>query len=222
MSTSAGLLLPLLKDAGEGSTEFGQLIMTAAALAEIVPILLLSLLFSADCEDAGRPGGVAGDLPGPAGADRAGGGPGPPAAPPRPDARPPRAAQRPAPRAGRADPRARAAACWPTGSASRRSSARSPPACWSGSSRSRGREPNREFLIKLDGIGFGFLVPIFFIATGVAFQLKGLLAPAGGARGGAAVPRSPCWSRGGCPRCFTCAPSAAAGRRRAACCRPPR
>jgi len=47
MSTSAGLLLPLLKDAGEAGTEFGQLIMTAAALAELVPILLLSLLFSA-------------------------------------------------------------------------------------------------------------------------------------------------------------------------------
>ena len=31
MSTSAGLLLPLLKDAGEGATEFGQLVMTAAA-----------------------------------------------------------------------------------------------------------------------------------------------------------------------------------------------
>ncbi len=38
-----------------------------------------------------------------------------------------------------------------------------------------GRQPNRDFLNKLDGIGFGFLVPIFFIGTGVAFQLKGLL-----------------------------------------------
>jgi Sodium/hydrogen exchanger family len=47
MSTSAGLLLPLLKDAGEGTTEFGQLVMTAAAIAEIVPIMLLSLFFSA-------------------------------------------------------------------------------------------------------------------------------------------------------------------------------
>src|SRR5215471_16638795 len=47
MSTSTGLLLPLLKDAGEEATEFGQLVMTAAALAEIVPILLLSLFFSA-------------------------------------------------------------------------------------------------------------------------------------------------------------------------------
>lgn len=47
ISTSTGLLLPLLKDAGEESTQFGQLVMTAAALAEVVPILLLSLLFSA-------------------------------------------------------------------------------------------------------------------------------------------------------------------------------
>jgi len=39
---------------------------------------------------------------------------------------------------------------------------------------SSGGEPNKEFLIKLDGIGFGFLVPIFFVSTGVAFQLKGL------------------------------------------------
>src|ERR1700742_956416 len=38
-----------------------------------------------------------------------------------------------------------------------------------------GREPNRDFLNKLDGIGFGFLVPVFFISTGVAFQLKSLL-----------------------------------------------
>jgi Kef-type K+ transport system membrane component KefB len=38
-----------------------------------------------------------------------------------------------------------------------------------------GREPNPDFLSKLDGIGFGFLIPVFFISTGVAFQLKGLL-----------------------------------------------
>src|SRR5215468_1264135 len=47
MSTSAGLLLPLLKDVKEESTKFGQLVMTAAALAEIVPIMLVSLFFSA-------------------------------------------------------------------------------------------------------------------------------------------------------------------------------
>src|SRR5262252_4670145 len=47
VSTSAGLLLPLLKDAHEEKTQFGRLVMTAAALAEVIPILLLSLLFSA-------------------------------------------------------------------------------------------------------------------------------------------------------------------------------
>src|SRR6516225_8420220 len=36
----------------------------------------------------------------------------------------------------------------------------------------RGREPNRDFLTKLEGIGFGFLIPVFFISTGVTFQLK--------------------------------------------------
>src|SRR5262252_3459696 len=53
MSTSTGLLLPILKDAGEGSTSFGQLVMTAAALAEIVPIMLLSLFFSATAATPG-------------------------------------------------------------------------------------------------------------------------------------------------------------------------
>src|ERR1700722_15723227 len=53
MSTSAGLLLPILKDAGEGGTEFGQLIMTASALAEVVPILLASLLFTAASRSVG-------------------------------------------------------------------------------------------------------------------------------------------------------------------------
>src|SRR5262249_28862482 len=59
MSTSTGLLLPLLKDAGEEATEFGQLVMTAAALAEIVPIMLLSLFFSAT---SATPGAHAGSL----------------------------------------------------------------------------------------------------------------------------------------------------------------
>ena len=40
-------LLPLLKDAGQHRTPFGQLVMTAAALAEVVPVMMLSLLFSA-------------------------------------------------------------------------------------------------------------------------------------------------------------------------------
>jgi Kef-type K+ transport system membrane component KefB len=38
-----------------------------------------------------------------------------------------------------------------------------------------GRAPHPQFQTKLEGIGFGFLIPIFFIATGVAFPLKALL-----------------------------------------------
>jgi Kef-type K+ transport system membrane component KefB len=36
--------------------------------------------------------------------------------------------------------------------------------------------PHPQFRVKLEGIGFGFLVPIFFISTGVAFPLKALFA----------------------------------------------
>jgi Kef-type K+ transport system membrane component KefB len=39
-----------------------------------------------------------------------------------------------------------------------------------------GHTPHPQFLVKLEGIGFGFLIPIFFIATGVQFQLQALLA----------------------------------------------
>ena len=38
-----------------------------------------------------------------------------------------------------------------------------------------GREPNHLFLAKLEGIGFGFLIPIFFISVGVGFNLRDLL-----------------------------------------------
>ena len=38
-----------------------------------------------------------------------------------------------------------------------------------------GREPNHLFLAKLEGIGFGFLIPIFFISVGVGFNVKDLV-----------------------------------------------
>src|SRR5581483_2344106 len=38
-----------------------------------------------------------------------------------------------------------------------------------------GRRPHPQFETKLQGIGFGFLIPIFFIATGVQFDLRALL-----------------------------------------------
>ncbi len=45
-ATSLGVVLPILKDAGQLSTRFGQVIVAASSIAEVVPVLLLSLLFS--------------------------------------------------------------------------------------------------------------------------------------------------------------------------------
>lgn len=45
-ATSLGVILPILKDAGQVDTRFGQVIVAGASIAEVVPIVLLSLLFS--------------------------------------------------------------------------------------------------------------------------------------------------------------------------------
>ncbi len=52
-ATSLGVVLPILKDGGQVETPFGQVIVAAASIAEVVPIVLLSLLFSAHATGAG-------------------------------------------------------------------------------------------------------------------------------------------------------------------------
>lgn len=47
-ATGLGIILPVLKDAGIVQTRAGQVIVAGASIAEIVPIILLSLLFSED------------------------------------------------------------------------------------------------------------------------------------------------------------------------------
>src|SRR2546428_10921438 len=47
-ATGLGIILPILKDAGETSTPFGQVVVAGASIAEVVPILLLSLFFSGE------------------------------------------------------------------------------------------------------------------------------------------------------------------------------
>jgi Kef-type K+ transport system membrane component KefB len=174
MSTSAGLLLPLLKDSGEAATEFGQLIMTAAAMAEIIPIVLLSLLFSAAAKtpadqllslviflvlialiglavfEARRLHGLD------------------------------RMLDHLEKRSGQLRLRAALTLALGCGVLAYRFGFASILGAFAAGLLVRiievsGREPNRDFLTKLEGIGFGFLVPIFFISTGVAFQLKALL-----------------------------------------------
>jgi Kef-type K+ transport system membrane component KefB len=174
MSTSAGLLLPLLKDAGEGATEYGQLIMTAAAVAEIVPIVLLSLLFSATSKTVGGQLvslavflvllvliGLA-----VAGVRRL----------PRLD----RMLDYLSRRSGQLRVRATLTLALGCGVLAYQFGFAAILGAFAAGLLTRiieisGREENRDFLVKLEGIGFGFLIPIFFIATGVSFQLKGLL-----------------------------------------------
>jgi Kef-type K+ transport system membrane component KefB len=175
MSTSAGLLLPLLKDAGEASSKFGQLIMTAAALAEIVPIMLLSLLFSATAKTPGDQLvslaiflslvvliGIA--------VSRV-----------RRLERLDRMLDHLDKRSGQLRVRATLTLALAFGVLAYRFGFASILGAFAAGLLVRivevsGREPNEDFLNKLEGIGFGFLIPVFFISTGVAFQLRGLLA----------------------------------------------
>jgi Kef-type K+ transport system membrane component KefB len=174
MSTSTGLLLPLLKDAGEESTPFGQLVMTAAALAEIVPIMLLSLFFSAT---SATPGAQAVSLAifivlivlsgtalawvrrlEPAG----------------------RLLNRLSDSSAQLRVRASLTLALAFGVLAYRFGFASILGAFAAGLLVRivdlaGHSPHPQFRVKLEGIGFGFLVPIFFISTGVAFPLKALL-----------------------------------------------
>lgn len=52
-ATSLGIILPVLKDAGQIDTPFGQVVVAGASIAEVVPIVLLSVLFSRDATGVG-------------------------------------------------------------------------------------------------------------------------------------------------------------------------
>jgi Kef-type K+ transport system membrane component KefB len=45
-ATGLGVILPILKDAGETATPFGRVVIAGASIAEVAPIVLLSLFFS--------------------------------------------------------------------------------------------------------------------------------------------------------------------------------
>jgi Kef-type K+ transport system membrane component KefB len=47
-ATGLGVILPILKDAGLTSTPFGQVVVAGASIAEVTPIVLLSLFFSGE------------------------------------------------------------------------------------------------------------------------------------------------------------------------------
>jgi Kef-type K+ transport system membrane component KefB len=47
-ATGLGVILPILKDAGQTATPFGQVVVAGASIAEVMPIVLLSLFFSGE------------------------------------------------------------------------------------------------------------------------------------------------------------------------------
>jgi Kef-type K+ transport system membrane component KefB len=51
MATSLGILVPILKDAGHTDSAFGQLVMAAGSLAELAPLVLVSVFFSASSKN---------------------------------------------------------------------------------------------------------------------------------------------------------------------------
>ncbi|MGZ6966613.1 MAG: cation:proton antiporter [Acidimicrobiia bacterium] len=52
-STSLGLVVPVIRDAGEIETEFGQTVLAASSIAEFGTILLISLFFSTSSSSSG-------------------------------------------------------------------------------------------------------------------------------------------------------------------------
>jgi Kef-type K+ transport system membrane component KefB len=173
-STSAGLLLPLLKDVGEQHSTFGQLVMTAGALAEVGSVMLLSLLFSAtSTTPAGRVSSLViflvllavvglalGRVRNLAAIDRV--------------------LDRLEDRSGQLRVRAALTLALGFGVLAHRFGLASILGAFAAGLLVKtidltGRTPHPQFQIKLEGIGFGFLVPIFFITTGIHFDASALL-----------------------------------------------
>ena len=58
--------------------------------------------------------------------------------------------------------------------------------------------------MRLEGVGYGFLIPIYFVVTGMNFDLDSLLTP-DGPRPGGALPRAASSSSAARRRCSGCA-----------------
>jgi Kef-type K+ transport system membrane component KefB len=52
-ATSLGIVIPVLKDAGESATQFGQVVLAGASIADVATIVLLSLFFSSHSSSLG-------------------------------------------------------------------------------------------------------------------------------------------------------------------------
>ncbi len=62
IATSLGIVMPILKDIGESASDFGQLVIAAATLGEFGSIILLSLFFSSEATNPVARGALLGIL----------------------------------------------------------------------------------------------------------------------------------------------------------------
>src|SRR5439155_17551736 len=53
VATSLGLVVPVLKDAGQSSTDFGQLVIAGGTVADFGAVILLTLFFSGEASGVG-------------------------------------------------------------------------------------------------------------------------------------------------------------------------
>ncbi len=175
-ATSLGVLIPVLKDAGEISSTFGQLIVAAGTIADFGAVILLSIFFSGE-GDVGSTLLLIGSLVllavvvfiavKSAGAFQAAqAGPGPSSGHDRADPRPRR--RRPAGRVRR-DRR-------PAGLESILG-AFIAGAILSLLDRDEAMT-HPEFRRKLEAVGFGVFIPVFFVTSGVNYDLDALLSSA--------------------------------------------
>ena len=177
-ATSLGVVVPLLKDAGEAGGDFGQLTIAAASIADFATIILLTLFFSREATGTGTKLLLLGGF---VRARR-------------------RRGRRPArPRALRRACRRRSCGCR---TRPPRSACAAPSCCWRASwrwPRTLGLEvilgaftagailslvdrdalmTHPHFRTKLEGAGFGFFIPVFFVGVGLTFDLDALTSSA--------------------------------------------
>ena len=187
-ATSLGILIPVLKDAGEIDKPFGQLVIAACSIADFGAIILLTLFFSGE-------GGIGSTMLPARGARGAGGG----RLPRGPGRRALHAHQRHLVKLQDTTAQIRVRAAVAAVRRLRRGR-REPRSRGDPRHVHRGRDASRcstvtsvmthpDFRRKLEAVGFGFFIPVFFVTSGVRFDADALFADASTLADGARVPR---------------------------------
>ena len=175
VATSLGLVVPVLRDAGAADRPFGQLVVAGASLGEVTALVLLSLAFSERGAGVGDRLLLVLALVGAAGLLVVSG---------RAAARRPqvvRAVDRLADTSAQLRVRLTVLLVVGLAGAAGRLGLEAVLGAFLAGMVLRAVDPagtmsHPHFRLKLDGLAFGFVVPVFFVASGLAFDLDALLA----------------------------------------------